>query len=165
MTASPKIAIEIHPKFQRLLTEPHTFASIYGGRGGMKSEQVHKVALLDAIDRPIITCCARETMSSMKNSSHKLLSTAIHDLGMAKSQNGPYEVLADRIVRREADRVMSEFIFIGIREDVRNNKSLKGVFRTIVEEGATVSEDSWDVLIPTVIGRVEGSQLWVIWNP
>ena len=131
----------------------------------MKSEQVHKVALLDAIDRPLITCCARETMSSMKNSSHKLLSTAIHDLGMAKSQNGPYEVLADRIVRREAGRVESEFIFIGIREDVRNNKSLKGVGRTIVEEGATVSEDSWDVLIPTVIGRVANSQLWIIWNP
>jgi phage terminase large subunit len=165
MTAAPRIAIEIHPKFQCLLTDKHTFANIYGGRGGMKSEQVHKVALLDAIDRPIITCCARETKTSMKNSSHKLLATAIHDLGMAKSQNGPYEVQADRIIRKERDIIESEFIFVGIREDVRNNKSLKGVGRTIVEEGAEVSEDSWDVLIPTVIGRVEGSQLWVIWNP
>lgn len=161
----PEIKIEIHPKFQRLLTEPHTFANIYGGRGGMKSEQVHKVALLDAIDRDITTCCARETMSSMKNSSHKLLATAIHELGMAVSQNGPYEIQDKRIIRKVGDRIASEFIFIGIREDVRNNKSLKGVGRTIVEEGASVSEDSWEVLIPTVIGRVENSQLWCIWNP
>lgn len=161
----PQIGIEIHPKFQRLLTERHTFANIYGGRSGMKSEQVHKVALLDAIDRPITTCCARETMSSIKNSSHKLLSVAIHDLGMAASQNGPYEIQESRIIRRDGDRIASEFIFVGIREDVRNNKSLKDVGRTIVEEGATVSEDSWDVLIPTVVGRVKDSQLWVIWNP
>lgn len=165
MPGNTKIPIEIHPKFQRLLTEKHTFANIYGGRGGMKSEQVHKVALLDAIDRDITTCCARETMSSIKNSSHKLLSTAIHELGMSKSQNGPYEVQESRVIRRDGDRIASEFIFIGIREDVRNNKSLKGVGRTIVEEGANVSDDSWDVLIPTVIGRVENSQLWVIWNP
>lgn len=162
---NPQIPIEIHPKFQRLLNEKHSFASIFGGRGGMKSEQVHKVALLDAIDRPLITCCARETMSSMKNSSHKLLETAIFDLGMAKSQNGPYEVQERRIIRKSGDRIDSEFIFIGIREDVRNNKSLKGVGRTIVEEGAAVTQDSWDVLIPTVMGRVEGSQLWCIWNP
>jgi len=165
LTASPKIRIEIHPKFRPLLDTPHTFASISGGRGGMKSEQVHKVALLDAISRPIITCCARETMSSMKNSSHKLLVSTIHEYGMARSQGGPYEIQNDKIIRRDGDRILSEFIFIGIREDVRNNKSLKGVGRTIVEEGATVSEDSWDVLIPTVIGRVEGSQMWVIWNP
>src|SRR5450631_3331305 len=106
----------------------------------MKSEQVHKVALLDAISRPIITCCARETMSSMKNSSHKLLVSTIHEYGMAKSQGGPYEIQNDKIIRKEGDRILSEFIFIGIREDVRNNKSLKGVGRTIVEEGATVSE-------------------------
>lgn len=158
------IQVEIHPKFLPLLNTPHTFASIVGGRGGMKSEQTHKVALLDAINRPLRTCCARETMSSIKDSSHKLLQDCIQMYGMARSQNGPYEIQSDRILRKEGDRVVSEFIFVGIRENVRDQKSLKGINRTILEEAAKVSADSWEVFPPTVL-REEGAQLWAIWNP
>lgn len=160
----PRIPIEIHPKFMPLLDVQHTFADIHGGRGGMKSEQVHKVALLDAIRRPVRTCCARETMASMRDSSHKLLSDAIYAHGMAQSQNGPYEVQKDLILRTEGGRAVSEFIFVGIRENVRDQKSLKGINRTIIEEAAKLSQDSLDVFVPTVI-REEGSQAWFIWNP
>ncbi len=164
MTAAPKIRIEIHPKFRPLIDTPHTFASISGGRGGMKSEQVHKIALQDAISRPMRVCCARETMASIRDSSHKLLSDAIYKYGMGFSQNGPYEIQDSRILRREGGQIISEFIFIGIRENVRDQKSLKGVNRTIVEEAAKLSEDSLEVFVPTVV-REEGSQLWFIWNP
>ncbi len=160
-----QIPIEIHPKFRPLLDEPHSFANIFGGRGGMKSEQTHKVALLDAIRRPLRTCCARETMASIRDSSHKLLSDAIFSHGMATSQNGPYEIQESRILRRDGDQIASEFIFIGIRENVRDSKSLKGINRTIIEEAAKVSQDSLDVFVPTVMGRVEDSQMWFIWNP
>ncbi len=164
MTAAPRIRIEIHPKFRPLIDTPHTFASISGGRGGMKSEQVHKIALQDAISRPMRVCCARETMASIRDSSHKLLSDAIYKYGMGFSQNGPYEIQDSRILRREGGQIISEFIFIGIRENVRDQKSLKGVNRTIVEEAAKLSEDSLEVFVPTVV-REEGSQLWFIWNP
>ncbi len=128
------------------------------------SEQAHKIALTLAIEQNLRICCARETMASIANSSHKLLSDAIYAHGMAKSQNGPYEVQQSRIIRRDGDQVMSEFIFIGIREDVRATKSLKGINLTIVEEAAKVSEDSWDVLLPTVM-RTDGARVWLIWNP
>jgi len=164
LTAAPRIRIEIHPKFRPLLDTPHTFASISGGRGGMKSEQVHKVALLEAVQRPMRVCCARETMASIRDSSHKLLSDMIYGYGMAHSQNGPYEIQDSRILRRESGVIISEFIFIGIRENVRDQKSLKGINRTIVEEAAKLSEDSLEVFVPTVV-REEGSQLWFIWNP
>lgn len=159
-----RLPIEIHPKFLPLLTEPHSFANIYGGRGGMKSEQTHKCALLDAIRRPLRTLCARETMASIRDSSHKLLSDAIYEHGMAKSQNGPYEIQESRILRKTGEVVESEFIFVGIRENVRDSKSLKGINRTIVEEAAKVSQDSLDVFVPTVM-RTEGAQMWFIWNP
>lgn len=159
------IPIEIHPKFLPLIEQEHNFANIYGGRGGMKSELTHRIALMEAIRKPMRVCNARETMASIKDSSHKLLVDAIHEYGMAKSQNGPYEIQESRILRREGDRIASEFIFIGIRENVRDQKSLKGINLTIVEEAAKVSQDSLDVLIPTVMGRVEGSRMWFIWNP
>lgn len=131
----------------------------------MKSEQVHRVALQAAVTKPLRVCCCRETMSSIADSSHKLLRDAIYEYGMARSQNGPYDVQERRIIRKDGEQIVSEFLFIGIREDVRNSKSLKGINLTIVEEAAKVSQDSWDVLIPTVMGREEGSQLWAIWNP
>lgn len=165
MPEAPPIDVKIHPKFLPLLSAPHSFANIYGGRGGMKSEQTHKCALLDGIRRPVRTCNARETMSSIKDSTHKLLSDQIYEHGMAKSQNGPYEIQESRILRRDGDQIASEFIFVGIRENVRDSKSLKGIDRTIVEEAGKVTQDSWDVLLPTVMGRKEGSQLWAIWNP
>lgn len=160
----PQIPVDIHPKFLPLLNTTHSFANIYGGRGGMKSEQTHKVALLDAIRRPLRTCCARETMASIRDSSHKLLSDCIYEHGMAISQNGPYEVQESRILRKEGDVAVSEFIFVGIRENVRDSKSLKGINRTIIEEAAKVSQDSLDVFVPTVM-RTEGAQMWFIWNP
>ncbi len=163
------IPFQIHDKFRPLCPLDkggtfHTFASISGGRGGMKSEQVHKVALMEAIRRPMRVCCARETMASIRDSSHKLLADAIYAHGMAKSQNGPYEIQDSRILRKEGDEIISEFIFIGIRENVRDQKSLKGINRTIIEEAAKLSEDSLEVFVPTVV-REEGSQLWFIWNP
>ena len=161
----PQFPIEIHPKFERLLYEPHRYANIYGGRYGMKSMQVQKCALIEAINRPMRICEARETMSSIRDSSHKELADTIHEHGMAKSQNGPFEIQERRIIRRRGDKIESEFLVIGIREDVRNNKSLKGIDLTIVEEAAKVSQDSWNVLRPTVMGRKEGSRLWAMWNP
>jgi len=160
----PEFDIQLHPKFCRLLNEPHSYANIWGGRGGMKSIQTHKAALIDAINRPIRTCCARETMASIKDSSHKLLEDTIHEYGMAKSQNGPYEVLQDRIRRMDGEHIASEFIFVGIRENVRDQKSLYKIHRTIIEEAAKVSQDSLTVFIPTVM-REEGAQTWFIWNP
>lgn len=156
--------VEIHPKFLDLW-KPHDFANMYGGRYGMKTEQSAKAALLQAIERPLRVLCARETLTSTKQSTHLTLKDAIFEYGMSVGQNGPYEVQEHRIIRREDDREVSEFMFKGIKEDVRNNKSLKDIDLTIVEEAAQVSYDSWNVLLPTVMGRKEGSRLWAVWNP
>jgi phage terminase large subunit len=158
------VSVQIHPAFEPLMKVEHSFASVMGGRGGMKSEQVHKIALLEAIAKPLRVCNARETMSSIKDSSHKLLVDSIYEHQMARSQNGPYEIQEQRILRRDGDQVISEFMFVGVRENVRDSKSLKGINLTIVEEAGKVSQDSWNVFIPTVM-RESGSRLWAIWNP
>jgi phage terminase large subunit len=158
------IPIEFHTKFRPLLQQPHTFADIHGGRGGMKSTQVQLVALTLGIQQPMRICEARETMSSIKDSSHKMLSDLIYKHGMHVSQNGPYAILEDRIVRKEAGKTETEFIFVGVRENVRDQKSLAGINLTIFEEAAKASQDSLDVFVPTVI-REPGSRIWFIWNP
>jgi len=143
---------------------PHTVANIEGGRGGMKSTQVQLISLLEAIEKPMRICEARETMSSIKDSSHKMLSDLIYKYQMSVSQNGPYTIMEDRILRKHGGRTESEFIFVGVRENVRDQKSLVGINLTIFEEAAKASQDSLDVFMPTVL-REEGARMWFIWNP
>lgn len=142
----------------------YDFANVYGGRASMKTETTARLALSLGIKRDMRICFARETMASMKESSHEALTSIIYGHQMAESQNGPYRVLEDRIVRRDGDRTLTEFIFVGIRERVRDSKGLHEIDLTVVEEAAKVKKDSWDVFIPTVM-RKSGSKMWVVWNP
>jgi phage terminase large subunit len=57
----------------------------------------------------------------------------------------------------------TEFIFAGLRHNISKIKSFEGVDIVWVEEGQTVSKNSFDVLIPTI--RKPGSQIWVTLNP
>ena len=57
----------------------------------------------------------------------------------------------------------SEFIFKGLRHNINDIKSTEGIDICWVEEAQVVSQNSWDILIPTI--RKEGSEIWVSFNP
>jgi phage terminase large subunit len=57
----------------------------------------------------------------------------------------------------------SEFIFYGIRNNVTKIKSTEGIDVCWCEEAEKISDNSWQVLIPTV--RKEDSEIWVTFNP
>jgi phage terminase large subunit len=57
----------------------------------------------------------------------------------------------------------SQFIFKGIRLNVQSVKSMSGLTHCWIEEGQTISAESWQVLVPTI--REEGSEIWVTFNP
>lgn len=153
-----------HPKFTPLLTVPHTIADIHGGRYGMKTENVHRLAIYRALHEQLRIVGARETLESTKDSSIKTISDIIHSHNMAVSQNGPFEVLRDSIRRVVNGRVLSEFMFIGVRENIRDKKSLANIDLAIFDEAGKCSSDTLNVFLPTII-RKKGCQGWFIWNP
>jgi phage terminase large subunit len=57
----------------------------------------------------------------------------------------------------------SEFIFKGLRLNIQEIKSTEGIDICWVEEAQSVSQESWEVLIPTI--RKEGSEIWISFNP
>lgn len=57
----------------------------------------------------------------------------------------------------------SRFIFIGVKSNPESIKSLEGCDILWLEEADRVSQDSWDLIIPTV--RKKGSQIWATYNP
>jgi phage terminase large subunit len=57
----------------------------------------------------------------------------------------------------------TEFLFSGLRSNITKIKSMEGIDLVWVEEAEKVSNESWEVLIPTI--RKAGSEIWVSFNP
>jgi len=86
---------------------------------------------------------------------HKLLADQIDRLGLQDH----YEIVEHTIRGRNG----SEFIFEGLRHNVTKIKSMEAVDIAWIEEADRVSDESWQVLIPTI--RKPGSEIWVTFNP
>ena len=137
------------------LFKPSRYKVLQGGRGGAKSWGIARALLIKGAKDQMRILCAREFMTSMKDSVHKLLSDQIQALGLT----GFYEITQASI--RGANG--TEFSFVGLKNNVANVKSYEGVDICWVEEAQTVSRLSWNVLIPTI--RKEKSEIWVSFNP
>jgi phage terminase large subunit len=127
----------------------------YGGRGGAKSWGIARALLILGAKSPMRILCAREFMTSMRDSVHKLLSDQIESLGLL----GFYEITQASIRGKNG----TEFSFVGLKNNIANVKSYEGVDVCWVEEAQTVSRLSWNILIPTI--RKEGSEIWISFNP
>ena len=127
----------------------------YGGRGGAKSWGIARALLILGAKSPLRILCAREFMTSMRDSVHKLLCDQIEALGLL----GFYDITQASIRAKNG----TEFAFVGLKNNIANVKSYEGVDICWVEEAQTVSRLSWNVLIPTI--RKEGSEIWVSFNP
>jgi len=54
-------------------------------------------------------------------------------------------------------------LFKGLQRSIQEIKSTEGINICWVEEAQSISETSWEILIPTI--REEGSEIWISFNP
>jgi len=149
------LAVKIQiPEAFEFLFKPKRYKVLYGGRGGAKSHNIARALLVMGMQRPIRVVCAREIQKSIKDSVHALLKDIINSHGL----NDFYQVLEDSIRGING----TEFKFRGLRHNTTDMKSLEGADYAWVEEAENVSNNSWEILIPTI--RKEGSEIWVSFN-
>lgn len=146
--------LEIPEAFADLFT-PKRYKIYHGGRGGAKSESFARALLAQAMSERMGVLCAREIQKSIKDSVHRLLREIILD---TPEFNSFYTVTETEIKGRNA----SFFIFMGLKHNIQEIKSLKGIKRCWVEEAQAVSHNSWEILIPTI--REDGSEIWISFN-
>jgi phage terminase large subunit len=145
-----------HPKKLNFLFLPCRYKVARGGRGSAKSWSFARALLILGAKKKLRILCAREVQESIKQSVHKLLSDQISKLGLGSF----YTITNDAI--RGANG--TEFAFTGLSTlTVETIKSYEGVDICWVEEGQTISKQSWDILIPTI--RKAGSEIWITYNP
>lgn len=147
--------VELPEKLLFFLSEKARYKIAYGGRGSGKSWAAARCLIVLALQSKIRVLCTRQLQTSIANSVHKLLSDSIQELGLSQE----FEITRDQIRCKNG----SEFFFKGIQNNINEIKSIEGINYCWVEEAQSVSENSWEVLIPTI--RKENSEIWVTFNP
>lgn len=144
------------PEKLAFLFEPHPYKILYGGRDGVKSWSVAQALLILGAQRPLRILCGRETMDSIRESVHQLLSDQIARLGLEDF----YKVLQSEIRGLNG----TEFVFAGLRKQtVGSLKSYEAIDICWIEEASVVSRRSLTILLPTI--RKPGSEIWFTLNP
>jgi phage terminase large subunit len=153
-----RVRVETPIAFRPLFDPPLgavRYRVFYGGRGSAKSWQIARALLVHGMRRPIRVLCAREYQSSMRQSVYRVLVDMIKRLGLTAF----YHPTKTEIVGANG----TEFIFAGLRRDIEQVKSTEGIDVCWIEEAQSVSDESWQTLIPTI--RAPGSEIWASFNP
>jgi phage terminase large subunit len=147
--------LEIPEAFSDLVFTKKRYKVYHGGRGGAKSESFARALLAQAMSERMGVLCAREIQKSIKDSVHRLLKEIITS---TPEFNDFFKAFDTEIKGRNG----SFFIFYGLKHNIVEIKSLKGIKRCWVEEAQAVSDKSWETLIPTI--REEDSEIWISFN-
>jgi len=152
----PKSVVEFPEKVWPGILDKHRFKVLYGGRAGCKSHAFARAAIVKAYSERKRFLCTREFQTSIADSVHRTLSDIIYSLKL-----DPYFDIQQRTITSKTTG--SQFIFKGLKHNIQEIKSTEGVDICWVEEAQAVSEESWQILLPTI--RNQDSEVWVSFNP
>ena len=140
------------------LLDPARYKGASGGRASGKSHFFAELAVEHMVCDPDLRfVCIREVQRSLRYSAKSLVEAKVRSMGVGHL----FDVQRTEIRRRGGLGVM---IFEGMQDHTRDSlKSLEGFGRAWVEEAHSISERSFDLLLPTI--RSEGSEVWFSWNP
>jgi phage terminase large subunit len=148
-----KPTIKLPAAFSDLYT-PARGHVYHGGRDSAKSESVGRFLLMKGVENSEHIVCGREFQSSIKESVHSMLATLIEKENMTSH----YTIKETEIVGENG----TVFSFVGVRRNINNIKSMHNIKRFWGEEAQTFSQQSLDILFPTV--RMEGSEFYFTMN-
>lgn len=154
-------SVDMPPKLVPVFEGEARYRGAYGGRGSGKTRTFAKNSAIKGdvwASQGIkgVILCAREFQNSLDDSSFAEVRSAIETDPYLASR---WEIGATYI--RHITRNV-EYVFRGLRH---NRESLKGLARILLawpDEAEQITEESWQILIPTV--REDGSEIWVTWN-
>jgi phage terminase large subunit len=151
----PQFQVDFLAKALPIL-QPFRYKVLWGGRAGTKSHTIARGLIAQSCAQKLRILCTREYQNSISDSVHRILCDAIGALKL----NDYFDIQQRAIFNRSTG---SEFIFKGLHHNIQEIKSIEGIDRCWIEEAQAVSEESWQVLEPTI--RNPGSEIWVSFNP
>lgn len=150
------VEIQIPDKLAPVFDGPARYRGAYGGRGSGKSTTFARKLIERALVKRTRVLCTREFQSSIKDSVIQLLIDSVEEMGVQQFFDYGESFFRCKLWNEE-------FLFKGLRRNIKEIKSLEGVDICWIEEAEQTSEESFRVLIPTI--RAPGSEIWLTWNP
>jgi phage terminase large subunit len=149
------LAAKVAPKLERF-REPSRIKVAFGGRGaGAKSWSFASLLTQRANTRKTNILCTREIQLSLEESVHRLICNTVERLNFTG-----WDITREFIKSPKG----SLFHFRGMK-DLRSALAIKGLEDIDIvwfEEASGASNDSLDILFPTI--RKKGSELWFSFN-
>lgn len=138
----------------------------YGGRGSGKTRSFAKMVAVSGYRFGMagvsgILLCARQFMNSLDDSSLEECKRAIEEEPFLSA----YYEIGDRYIKSKDGRI--SFAFAGLDRNIASIKSKGRILLCWVDEAEPVTDEAWQVLIPTLREEGDGwsAELWVTWNP
>lgn len=149
--------IDYAPVFYPLI-DPCRYKAAHGGRGSGKSHFFATLLVARAArQQGLRAVCIREVQKDLRDSAKLLIEDKIRSMGV---EHMGFVILDAEIRTPGGGRI----IFRGMNNFTADSiKSLEGYDIAWVEEAHTLTQDSLELLTPTL--RKEGSEIWFSWNP
>lgn len=144
--------VQIPEKLIPLFVKPKPLKIAVGGRGSGKSESFAAAMLKSCADGERVLC-AREFQNSIDDSVHSLLKRKIADLGIDS---------VNPLASSMTSAAGGDIVYKGLARNIQSIKSLDNIRKVWIEEGQTISQESIDILFPTI--RQNGSEIWISMN-
>lgn len=141
---------------QDILVPGYRHYAFFGSRGGSKSHGAAEAVIELASIGYERVVCGREYMSSIRDSSRTLMLNKIKRSRWVADWNITDREMTNKITN-------SVITFLGINRNPDSARSLEGCTIFIGEEAEAFSQESLDILLPTI--RTEGSRMIWLWNP
>lgn len=163
------LEIEFPKKLGFLLRESARLKILYGGRGGGKSINTVRAAIILSRQRKLEIVCFRELQKSIQESIHGMICNEINALNL----NEEFDIQNSQIVNKKTG---ARFTFEALRYNISKIKSRARIDIALLEEADNISKTSLDILMPTVRGREyapndfggpfgKGPEIWILFNP
>lgn len=154
---APQVELQIPVKLLPIL-QPKRYKVMHGGRGGGKSHTVAQVLLMFSMQRKLRILCIREIQKSIAKSSMQVLVDYIGRLGLESYFDVQKTTIRCRLTG-------STFEFSGLQDHTADSiRSFEGADIVWCEEAHSISSNSWNILIPTIL-RKDGAEIWATFNP
>ncbi|MDH3325161.1 MAG: PBSX family phage terminase large subunit [Gammaproteobacteria bacterium] len=130
----------------------------YGGRGGAKTWTWADAVIVEACLRPVRILVTREFQISIEESIKDEIEEAIYSRGLEHF----FTMTKTSIVGRNG----SKLIFKGIKNNIKNLKSISNVDIVLCEESENIQKDSWEKLLPSIRPKSGLDPIFIIlFNP
>ena len=151
----------IHRKLLPFLDYGPRYKAVKGGRSSGKSWGLRDCALARMMSEKITITVCREFQSTIRDSVHRLLTKGIERYGL----DDVFHVTDNSIVYKPNGSLLT---YKHLHNNVTEVKGLEGTNICWIFEAESLSEESWEILDPTIRSDASAPfepEIWVEWNP